>query len=65
MKTLEEDYELPFNSIPPESFEGNNASARSDMEFVRVEVKMLETSGCIKKEGGTQTQVCSSSFFCL
>ena len=40
MKTLEEGYELPFHTIPPESFEA---------AFVREEVKRLEALGCIKR----------------
>ena len=48
LRTLEEGYELPFPSIPLESFEVNNASAREDMEFVWTKVKRLEAFGCIQ-----------------
>ena len=49
LKTLKEGYELPFDTIPPPSFENNNKSAREDMDFVRTEVTRLEKLGCISK----------------
>ena len=47
--TIARGYSLPFKSIPPKSFEGNNKSARLDMEFVRAEVLRLESLGCISR----------------
>ena len=49
MRTIVEGYELLFESVPPPSFEVNNKSAREDMEFVRSEVKRLESLGCIMR----------------
>ena len=53
MDTISYGYKLPFISEPPESFEDNNVSAKNDMEFVREEVKRLESLNCIVK-----TEVC-------
>ena len=47
--TIARGYSLPFRSIPPKSFEGNNKSAREDMQFVRAEVLRLESLGCITR----------------
>ena len=47
--TIEYGYSLPFDSIPPPSYEPNNKSARDDMQFVRKEVKRLSDLGCIEK----------------
>ena len=49
MDTIEQGYSLPFESVPPPSFEKNNRSAREDMSFVRQEVKRLEALGCIER----------------
>ena len=46
---IETGYKLPFKEIPPPSFEGNNLSARQDKDFVRSEVKRLESLGCVEK----------------
>ena len=48
-EVIENGYSLPFATLPPPSFEGNNASAVSDMEFVRSEVLRLEKLGCIER----------------
>ena len=47
--TISLGYKLPFKSIPPESHEGNNKSARLDMEFVKAEVYRLEALGCVSR----------------
>ena len=47
--TIENGYKLPFIEEPPDSFEQNNFSARNDMDFVRAEVKRLESLRCIVK----------------
>ena len=46
---IEHKYRLPFSSEPPRSFEGNNKSAREDLDFVRNELQRAENLGCIKK----------------
>ena len=42
-------YKLPFSSVPPKSFEGNNKSALEDLEFVKTELTRLEKLGCIRR----------------
>ena len=49
MDVIKSGYKLPFKEFPPPSFEGNNLSARQDAEFVRSEVKRLESLGCIER----------------
>ena len=48
-EVVTEGYKLPFKSIPPPSFEGNNRSARNDLTFVRAEIDRLEKLGCISR----------------
>ena len=48
-EVVTEGYKLPFKTIPPPSFEGNNRSARNDMSFVRAEIERLEKLGCISR----------------
>lgn len=47
--TISNGYSLPFSQIPPRSMEGNNKSAKEDMQFVRAEVLRLESLGCISR----------------
>ena len=49
LSTIRNGYSLPFRILPPPSHEGNNASAKKDMEFVRAEVFRLEKLGCIER----------------
>ena len=49
LDVIETGYKLPFKENPPPSFEGNNFSARRDKDFVRSEVKRLESLGCVEK----------------
>ena len=49
MDVIDHKYKLPFTSEPPRSFEGNNKSAREDLEFVKSELLRLEKLGCFKK----------------
>ena len=49
MDVIENKYKLPFISEPPKSFEGNNKSAREDLEFVKAELLRLEKLGCLKR----------------
>ena len=49
LSTIRNGYSLPFRVLPPPSHEGNNASAKKDMEFVRAEVFRLEKLGCIER----------------
>ena len=46
---VENKYKLPFSSIPPKSFEGNNRSAVEDIDFVKSELTRLEKLNCIKR----------------
>ena len=46
---ITEGYKLPFKSLPPPSWEGNNRSAKEDMPFVRAEMERLEKLGCISR----------------
>ena len=49
LQTISEGYRLPFDSLPPPSFEQNNMSARCDSSFVQVEVERLLKLGCIRE----------------
>ena len=46
---VENKYKLPFSSIPPKSFEGDNRSAVEDIDFVKSELTRLEKLNCIKR----------------